>query len=144
MTCGWRKELGGLRTGQAQRQTALEQGNSRLRRLVAEVSPDNAMLRETVSGNQPARQDDGKRWSTCSWPLPFRNDALPEGRRDGVPGARSAPLPWPSATAGSQRYSPQPSEAEQRLTESIVRLATKHGRYGYRRMRAMLRGKVGE
>jgi hypothetical protein len=34
----------------------------------------------------------------------------------------------------SQRYTPQLSEAEERLTESIVNLATKYGRYGYRRI----------
>jgi putative transposase len=47
----WRKEYGGLRTEQAQRLKALEQENSRLKRLVADLSLDNAMLRETVSGN---------------------------------------------------------------------------------------------
>jgi putative transposase len=39
----------------------------------------------------------------------------------------------------SQRYSPQTSEAEERLTESIVSLATQYGRYGYRRITALLR-----
>jgi putative transposase len=38
----------------------------------------------------------------------------------------------------SQRYAPQLSEAEERLTESIVSLATKHGRYGYRRITTLL------
>jgi putative transposase len=47
----WRKEYGGLRTDQAQRLKALEQENSRLTRLVADLSLDKAMLRETVSGN---------------------------------------------------------------------------------------------
>ena len=47
----WRKEYGGLRTEQAQWLKALEQENSRLKRLVADLSLDNAMLRETVSGN---------------------------------------------------------------------------------------------
>jgi len=47
----WRKEYGGLRTEQAQRLKTLEQENSRLKRLVADLSLDNAMLRETVSGN---------------------------------------------------------------------------------------------
>ena len=47
----WRKEYGGLRTEQAQRLKALELENSRLKRLVADLSLDNAMLRETVSGN---------------------------------------------------------------------------------------------
>jgi hypothetical protein len=39
------------RTEQAQRLKALGQENSRLKRLVADLSLDNAMLRETVSGN---------------------------------------------------------------------------------------------
>jgi len=38
----------------------------------------------------------------------------------------------------SQRYAPQPSEAEERLTESIVSLATQYGRYGYRRITTLL------
>ena len=48
----WRKEYVGLRTNQAQRLKALEQENSRQKRLVADLSLDNAMLRETVSGNR--------------------------------------------------------------------------------------------
>ena len=51
----WRKEYGGLRTEQAQRLKALEQENSRLKRLVADLSLDNDMLRETVSGNPGLR-----------------------------------------------------------------------------------------
>jgi putative transposase len=47
----WRKEYGGLRTDQAQRLKSLEQENSRLKKLVADLSLDNAILRETVSGN---------------------------------------------------------------------------------------------
>ena len=38
----------------------------------------------------------------------------------------------------SQRYSPQLSIAETRLTESIVSLATQYGRYGYRRITTLL------
>jgi putative transposase len=38
----------------------------------------------------------------------------------------------------SQRYSPQLSMAEARLTESIVGLATEYGRYGHRRITNML------
>jgi hypothetical protein len=38
----------------------------------------------------------------------------------------------------SQRYAPQPSEAEERLTESIVSLATQYGRHGYRRIITLL------
>lgn len=58
--CRWRTENGGLRTEQAQRLKALEQENIRLKKLVADLSFDNAMLRETVSGNPgppPGRAD---------------------------------------------------------------------------------------
>ena len=47
----WRKEYGGIRTDQAQRLKTLEQENSRLKKLVADLSLDNAILREAVSGN---------------------------------------------------------------------------------------------
>jgi len=38
----------------------------------------------------------------------------------------------------SGRYLQKPSEAEERMTESIVSLATQHGRYGYRRIITLL------
>ena len=47
----WRKEYGGIRTDQARRLKELEKENARLKRLVAELSLDNAILREAVRGN---------------------------------------------------------------------------------------------
>lgn len=47
----WRKEYGGMRVGQARRLKALEQENSRLRKLVADLSLDNAILKEASRGN---------------------------------------------------------------------------------------------
>ena len=47
----WRKEYGGLRVDQAHRLKELEQENSRLKRLVADVSLDNAILKEAARGN---------------------------------------------------------------------------------------------
>jgi len=44
----WRKEYGGLNTGQAKRLKALEKENSRLKRLVADLSLDNAVLKEIL------------------------------------------------------------------------------------------------
>ncbi len=40
---------------------------------------------------------------------------------------------------GTQRYVPAPREDEDRLTQAIVALASKYGRYGYRRITALLR-----
>ena len=47
----WRKEYGGLRLDQAKRLKALEQENTRLKRLVADQALDNAILKEVASGN---------------------------------------------------------------------------------------------
>ena len=47
----WRKEYGGLRLNQAKRLKELERENARLKRLVADLSLDNAILREAHSGN---------------------------------------------------------------------------------------------
>ena len=47
----WRKEYGGVRTGQAKRLKELERENARLKKLVAEAELDKAILREAASGN---------------------------------------------------------------------------------------------
>lgn len=47
----WRKEYGGLRTDQAKRYKELERENERLKKLVANLSLDNAILKEAASGN---------------------------------------------------------------------------------------------
>ena len=47
----WRKEYGGLEIDQARRMRHLEQENARLKKLVADLSLDNAILRETAAGN---------------------------------------------------------------------------------------------
>ena len=46
-----RKEYGGFSTGQAKRFKALGKENSRLKRLVADLSLDNAVLKDFASGN---------------------------------------------------------------------------------------------
>ena len=46
----WRKQYGGMKVNQAKRLKELEQENSRLKRLVADLSLDNAILREAHSG----------------------------------------------------------------------------------------------
>jgi putative transposase len=47
----WRKEYGGMSIDQAHRLKELEQENYRLKRLVADLSLDNAILKEAVRGN---------------------------------------------------------------------------------------------
>ena len=47
----WRKEFGGLKLDQAKRLKDLEKENSRLKRLVAELSLEKQVLREVAQGN---------------------------------------------------------------------------------------------
>ncbi len=47
----WRKEYGGLRVDQAKRFKKLEKENIRLKRLVADLSLDKAILKDAASGN---------------------------------------------------------------------------------------------
>ncbi len=47
----WRKEYGGLRIDQAKRLKQLEQENARLKKVVADLSLDNAILKEVSEGN---------------------------------------------------------------------------------------------
>ena len=47
----WRKEYGGMRVEQARRLKELEKENSQLKRLVADLSLDNAILKEASRGN---------------------------------------------------------------------------------------------
>ncbi len=47
----WRKEYGGMRVEQAKRLQELEKENTRLKRLVADISLDNAILKEAARGN---------------------------------------------------------------------------------------------
>ena len=47
----WRKEYSGMKVEQAKRLKQLEQENSRLKKLVADLSLDNSILKEVTKGN---------------------------------------------------------------------------------------------
>tara|TARA_Y100000031_G_C8198633_1_gene375073 strand:+ start:46 stop:324 length:279 start_codon:yes stop_codon:yes gene_type:complete len=47
----WRKEYGGMRIEQAKKLKAVEKENTRLKKLVADISLDNASLKEASEGN---------------------------------------------------------------------------------------------
>ena len=47
----WRKEYGGMRVSQAKRLKEVEKENARLKKLVGDISLDNATLKEAAKGN---------------------------------------------------------------------------------------------
>jgi transposase-like protein len=47
----WRREYGGLRVDQAKRFKEIEQENARLRKVVADLTIDNSILKEAARGN---------------------------------------------------------------------------------------------
>ncbi len=47
----WRREYGGLKVDQARKLKSLEKENARLKKLVADLSLDNAILKEAAEGN---------------------------------------------------------------------------------------------
>ena len=47
----WKKEYGGLRVDQAKRLKGLQQANARQKRLVADLSLDNSILKEVAAGH---------------------------------------------------------------------------------------------
>jgi putative transposase len=47
----WRKEFGGLKLDQAKRMKVLERENPKLKRLVADMSPEKQILKDVASGN---------------------------------------------------------------------------------------------
>ena len=47
----WRREYGGLRIEQARKLKNMEKENARLKKLVADLSLDNAILKEAAEGN---------------------------------------------------------------------------------------------
>ena len=123
----WRKEYGGLRTDQAKRLKALEKENARLKQLLADAELDKAILKEATSGNFCAPP--GRRQA-----VDHARDAL---GRDRVSERRACRvLGQPRST--QRRKNHMPSD-EPRLVKRMVELATEYGRYGYRRITALLR-----
>ena len=119
----WRREYGGLKLDQAKRLKQLKKENTRLKKLLAEKELDLSILQEVAEGKllSPAR----------------RREAVVQVRRElGVSERRACRvLKQPRTT---QRYVPKPAN-EGTLTERVIELAREYGRYGYRRVTALLR-----
>ena len=117
----WRKEYGGLKLDQAKRLKELEKENTRLKRLVAELSLEKQVLQEVAEGNFSARSGGIVRWSGHGGSMACRN-GTPAGCW-GNGGERND-------TSRFHRLD------EDDLTRAVVALAAQYGRYGYRRITA--------
>ncbi len=115
----WRKEYGGLRLDQAKRLKALEQEHLRLKKLVADQALDNAILKGGGLGKllSPSR----------------RRQVVDHVRmRLGVSERRACRVVG-HARATHRLRARLPAD-EPRLVHRIIELATRYGRYGYRRI----------
>jgi len=63
----WKKEYGGLRVDQAKRLKGLEQEHVRLKRLVADLSLDNSILKE-VAGRKRDEEKPSHSWASIVSP----------------------------------------------------------------------------
>ncbi|MDP7530135.1 MAG: IS3 family transposase, partial [Candidatus Scalindua sp.] len=122
----WRKQYGGMKVEQARRFKELEAENARLKKLVADLSLDKEILKEAASKKllSPA-----KRRCVIIHVQKTFSKIVSERRACKV-------LGQPRST---QRYSSGTSGDEERLVQRIIELARDYGRYGYRRIMALLR-----
>ena len=90
----WRKEYGGLQLNQARRMKDLERENSRLRRLVADLSLEKQVLKDVASGNLGAPSDAGRRLKASGRSMAFRS---------ATPAVSSTSRAAPSATCRPRR-----------------------------------------
>ena len=125
----WRQQYGGLRIDQA-------------RRLAGDGSGERTT--QACGSGPDVGQPDSEGGSTGKLLSPARRRRCVEvvGDRYGISERRACrALEQPRST---QRYTATVADDEEALTMAVVRLASRYGRYGYRRVTAMLQWEDGE
>ncbi|MDD3021922.1 MAG: IS3 family transposase [Alphaproteobacteria bacterium] len=120
----WRKEYGGLGMDQARRLKELETENARLKRAVADLTLDNLILKEVSTGKltSPERRREAVIYAQQKLGVTERRACAALGQSRGL-----------------QRRKKIRPDDEAALTADIIRLASQYGRYGYKRITALLR-----
>ena len=120
----WRREYGGLRLDQAKRLKELERENTRLKRLVADQALDNAILKGGGLGKvlSPPRRREAVQHVQHRLRVSERRACRVLGQ-------------W----RATHRHQPLVRDDESRLVTRLIALASEYGRYGYRRVTALLR-----
>jgi putative transposase len=86
----WRKEFGGLQSGQVKRRSELEKENERLRKAVSDLTLEKLILREAASGTEGPRQRNcwappaAAAASSMSWAGPASPSAWRAGSRGSI------------------------------------------------------------
>ncbi|UVF20549.1 IS3 family transposase (plasmid) [Microvirga terrae] len=120
----WRNEYGGLKSDQVKRMKELELENARLRRAVSDLTLEKLILKEAAFGKLvgPARRRACVEHVIAKYGVSERLACRVLGQH-----------------RSTQRKVPQQPVDEAALTADIIALATQYGRYGYRRITALLR-----
>ncbi|WP_160119848.1 IS3 family transposase [Rhodovarius lipocyclicus] len=120
----WRAEFGGLKLDQVRRLKELERENARLRKAVSDLTLEKVILKEAAFGKvvSPARR------RACVEHV-MRELGVSERKACAVLGQHRS----------TQRKAPRGSDDEAALTADMIELAKRYGRYGYRRITALLR-----
>jgi putative transposase len=119
----WRREYGGLKIDQAKRLKELERENERLKK---------------GCFGADARQADPEGSPVGKILSPSRKRACVEHVRSQLTVSERRACAVIGQSRTTQRRQPKVRADEAALTEAIVRLATRYGRYGYRRIRRLL------
>ncbi|WP_310355256.1 IS3 family transposase [Methylobacterium sp. BE186] len=120
----WRKEYGGLKSGQVRRMKDLEAENARLRKAIADLTLDKLILQEAAPGKLLS---------------PARRRACVEHVMDVLHVSERRACRALGQHRSTQRKVPRGRDDEAALTADLVELAEKYGRYGYRKISALLK-----
>jgi hypothetical protein len=116
----WRKQYGGLEVDQAKRMEELERQNGDLKRRVADLELERQILKDVAAGS-PERLRRTVQRIRAKYRLSERRACRIVGQ-----------------PRGTQRYMAIVRCDEEDLTREIVAVASQYGRYGYRRITALL------
>ncbi|MGH7744453.1 MAG: IS3 family transposase [Candidatus Dormibacteria bacterium] len=119
----WRKEFGGLKLDQAKRMKDLERENAKLKRLVAELSLEKQILKDVAFGKLLG---------------PERRRCAVEHAREKYEVSERHACRLLGQWRRTQRYAAIQRIDEDALTRDVITLASEYGRYGYRRITALL------
>ena len=117
----WRKEFGGLKSGQVKRLRDLEKENERLRKAVSDLTLEKLILREAASGTEGPRSETGE---------PRPPSPLHRSRMTTFDVSERMACRVLGQHRSTQRKAPKGRADDAALTADIIALATQYGRYG--------------